>query len=566
MLRDRLVCGIADTRIQQQLLAKKNLTYKSALEIAQSMETAAKNMQTLQGAAAASSEPAVHKVSHSKKTNQPTSGNAKSNTQCYRCGQSGHVAQRCRFRTAKCHHCGKTGHIKAACRSAQQKTQRTQHHASTVKTLEFVPDLGEYELNYAGGGGVRPIKVDLEVDGQQLSMEVDTGASLSLVSETIFRRLWPSRPLQPTTVQLKTYSGELLPVLGTVQVHVSHGNQTANLPLLVVQTDGPSLLGRNWLEKLQLDWQQIHQVHGSALDAVLHHHSEVFQKELGLLKGYKAKLSVDVSVTPVFCKARPVPYSMLPLVEKELEQMVQQEVLEPVQFADWAAPIVPILKPDKKSLRICGDFKMTVNQASKLDAYPIPKVEDLFAKLSRGKHFSKLDLSQAFLQLELDEHSKQYVVVNTHKGLFQFNRLPYGISSSPGIFQRTMDSLLQGIPGVVSYIDDILITGATEEEHLLTLDRVLERLETAGLRLNRDKCVFLAETVVFLGHKIDQHGLHPTEEKVRAVQAAPKPHNVAELKAFLGLLTYYGKFIPNLSTTLAPLYRLLRTLFCLLLK
>jgi len=132
---------------------------------------------------------------------------------------------------------------------------------------------------------------------------------------------------------------------------------------------------------------------------------------------------------------------------------------------------------------------MTVNQASKLDAYPIPKVEDLFAKLSRGKRFSKLDLSQAFLQLELDEQSKQYVVVNTHKGLFQFNRLPYGISSSPGIFQRTMDSLLQGIPGVVSYIDDILITGATDEEHLQTLDRVLEWLETAGLRLNRDKCV-----------------------------------------------------------------------------
>ena len=95
------------------------------------------------------------------------------------------MAQRCRFRTAKCHHCGKTGHIKAACRSAQQKTQRTQHHASTVKTLEFVPDLGEYELNYAGGGGVRPIKVDLEVDGQQLSMEVDTGASLSLVSDNL---------------------------------------------------------------------------------------------------------------------------------------------------------------------------------------------------------------------------------------------------------------------------------------------------------------------------------------------------------------------------------------------
>jgi len=126
--------------------------------------------------------------------------------------------------------------------------------------------------------------------------------------------------------------------------------------------------------------------------------------------------------------------------------------MESIQYAEWAAPIVPVLK---QSVRICGDFKLTANRASKLDRYPIPKIEDLFAKLAGGKTFSQLDLSQAYQQLPLDQKSKSYVVINTQRGLFRYNRLPYEVSSALGIFQRTMESILQGIPYVVVYLDDI---------------------------------------------------------------------------------------------------------------
>ena len=143
--------------------------------------------------------------------------------------------------------------------------------------------------------------------------------------------------------------------------------------------------------------------------------------------------------------------------------------LEPVDYADWAAPIVAVVKNDRKSVRVCGDFRMTVNSVSKLNRYPIPKVEDLFTTLERGKTFTKLDLSQAYQQLKLDVESRKYVVVNSHKGLFCYTRLPYGISSAPGIFQKVMEGLLQGIPRVRVYIDDILITGETKAEHLQTL-------------------------------------------------------------------------------------------------
>ena len=201
---------------------------------------------------------------------------------------------------------------------------------------------------------------------------------------------------------------------------------------------------------------------------------------------------------------------------------------------------------------------MTVNKASKLDRYPIPKIEDLFAQLAGGKLFTKLDLSHAYQQLVLDDESREYVVINTQRGLFRYNRLPFGVSSAPGIFQRVMESILCGIPGVVVYIDDILVTGSTNAEHLAALEEALRRLEEAGLRLKKDKCEFLAKSVIYLGHVIDAEGLHPIQEKVRAVQDAPAPKNATELKSYLGLLSYYSKFLRDLATVLAPLYKLLK--------
>ena len=151
---------------------------------------------------------------------------------------------------------------------------------------------------------------------------------------------------------------------------------------------------------------------------------------------------------------------------------------------------MPVLKQDRSTVRICGDFRQTVNPVAKLDKYPIPKVEDLLATLAKGKSFTKINLSHAYQQLPLDVSSKQYVVVNTHKGFFHYTRLTFGISSAPGIFQRIIDSLIKGIPGVVAYLDDILITGPSDEEHLKALEEVLSRLKGAGLRAKKKVCIY----------------------------------------------------------------------------
>ena len=156
-----------------------------------------------------------------------------------------------------------------------------------------------------------------------------------------------------------------------------------------------------------LDWKFIIVVASSkdSIQTLIDKHSEIFEEGLGTLKGFKATIHIDVNATPRFCKSRVVPYAFREKVSAELDRLVQEGTLEPVDVADWAAPIVPVLKKDKTSVRICGDFRMTVNPVSKLDVYPIPKIEDLFAMLTKGKLFSKLDLSQAYQQLPLDERN-----------------------------------------------------------------------------------------------------------------------------------------------------------------
>ena len=312
---------------------------------------------------------------------------------------------------------------------------------------------------------------------------------------------------------------------------------------------------------MKLNWKEIFTVTGQQnrdeLKEILTANEEVFKDELGTVAGVKAKIYVDQNAPPNYFKARPVPYALKEKVELELERLEKDGQIRRVEFSEWAAPIVPIVK-ENGSIRICGDYKVTVNKVSKLDNYPIPKTEDLYATLAGGEDYSKLDLSQAYQQIELDEDSKRYTTINTHKGLFQYNRLPFGISSSPGIFQRTIENILQGIPHVLIRVDDILITGKNRDEHLNTLKEVLNRFKKAGVRLNKQKCTFLAPEVVYLGFKINEHGIHPVESKVKAINDAPSPTNVTELKGYLGMLTYYNKFLPNLSTLLQPLHVLLQ--------
>ena len=568
MLRDRLVCGIAEERWQKRLLAEEKLTFETALKISLALEAADRQVKDLHNATGTQ----VLLV-----RNSPAVKSARS-TPCYRCGGS-HQPHTCRFKEAECHHCKRKGHIAKACRSRNKTQPQSSSRRRPIKVAHQLqedrdptserPDAAgtlhvkEYPLYNCTDGSSKPILVTVTADGAELQMEVDTGATSSIISEKTYKKIWSTQnspPLEPARTKLKTYTGEAICVKGVINVRVEINGQKATLPLLVVEGNGPSLLGRDWLQKIQLDWSKIHPVHSVSqcqLQEILDKHPEVFKNELGQIKNTKAKIFVDAEARPRFFRPRPVPYALRHKIEAELDHLEQRGVIEPVQISDWAAPIVPVLKKDG-SVRICGDYKVTVNQVAKNDT-SFAKNRGHFCIFSWRYLLLKTGYGPSYQQIPLDDDSKQYVTINTHKGLYRYNRLPFGIASAPSIFQRTMESLFRGIPGVAVYIDDILVTGKTDTEHLENLNLVLKRLKESGIRLKKDKCSFKLPSVEYLGHKVSVAGLQPTDVKVQAIRDAPAPQDVSQLKSFLGLINYYGKFLPNLSSILSPLYRLLQS-------
>ena len=484
----------------------------------------------------------------------------------------GHSATTCKFREAECHACGKKGHIAPACRSKskgsaqpqkQGKPSRNHHKAHQICSKE-VPtgedsSSDEYFLHKLGEKS-SPITVSLVANGKPLEMEVDTGADISIISEETRKVLFPNQKIYKSDLVLKTYTGEPITIIGNLHVHVQYRDQFAKLVLVVVEGNGPSLLGRNWLKYIKLDWGRIAQMHSTrltTLNSVLDQHQALFKESLGTIEPYRATLHVQPDATPKFFKPRPVPLAIKDAIGRDLDRMEKDGVIERVDHSQWAAPIVAVPKKDG-SFRICGDFKVTINQALAVDQYPLPKPEELFATLTGGKVFTKLDLSQAYLQLQLDEESTAYVTINTHQGLYRFKRLPFGVASAPAMFQKLMDTVLQGLQGVICYIDDILISTSDERSHLDVLGEVLTRLEKHGFRLKREKCQFLLSSVEYLGHQINASGIQTTPDKIDAVVKAPPPENATELRSFLGLVNYYGKFVPHLSTVLHPLNHLLK--------
>jgi len=584
-IRDRLVCGLRSESTQKRLLAEAELTLTKALEIAQSMEAADRNTQRLKQKGNSDSlhvhRSSTHGSGSSARNSTHGSGSSvRSGThggsgsdQCFRCGSKTHKSHECRYRETVCHACGKKGHLAKVCRSSQlprapkassakgkPPTDKLMNHYidSVTETGKPFPDDAILKVQ---GHSTRPITVTLELNGKSVVMEVDTGAAVSLMSEATQKKVFPDAQLQKTSVKLHTYTEESLSVIGTMEVQVRYANYVGQHTLVVVSGNGPTLFGRDWLMHIRLDWPSLCvanvQSNYLTLKNLLTTYSDVFKEELGTLSGFEVKLNVKPGSKPQFCRARQVPYALRDAVDRELKRLESLGVIESVSHSDWATPLVAVPKRDG-SVRLCGDYSKTVNPVLEIDQYPLPRPEDLMSCLTGGCKFSKLDLSSAYQQMILDKESRPYVTVNTQKGLYRYLRLPFGVSSAPAVFQKAMDTILQGLPQVICYLDDILVTGSTPQEHLHNLAVVLERLSQHGLRLKEEKCSFMQDSVDYLGHHIDAQGVHTASSKVEAITKAPAPKNVTELRSFLGMVNYYGKFLHNLSTDLYPLHTLLK--------
>ena len=555
-VRDQLVCGLRDPATQKKLLSTDKLDLEKAIMVARTMETAGKDSKEM--------SKTTHEPVHQVKGPELKSGRI---PECYCCGVRGHKKPDCPQLRETCSYCGIQGHMEKMCLKKKKKkfpTRKKKFGKKAQKTSYVDASENSDESTYqvqvnTMNSQDKPIVVTMKIEGKMIDMEVDTGAKKSIMSEQVYNTLGRERPaLLPTESVLKTYSGERITPRGVVTVKVSYNSQHKSLPLIIAPGDTTTLLGRDWLSELKLDWPSLHdqwaevnKVNVSVLDDF----PDLFKPKSEVK--LTVSLTVDPSVPPKFCKARPLPFALRSKVEEELERLEKAGTISPVNTSTWASPIVPVIKTDG-SVRICGDYKVAVNGALKSDVYPLPTPDDLFAALAGSKVYSKLDMKNAYLQLPLSEESREIVTINTHKGLFSYNSLPFGVSSAPSVFQRTLEGILGGVPGVSLYLDDVLVCGGNQDEHDGRLKLVLQKLSDAGLRLKREKCEISVPSVMYLGHKVSEQGVEVLQDKVQAIAEAPAPSNKQQLQSWIGMVTYYDKFLPNLSTVLEPLHKLLR--------
>ena len=214
---------------------------------------------------------------------------------------------------------------------------------------------------------------------------------------------------------------------------------------------------------------------------------DVFKPELGCLKDFELDIRFKNDPKPIFCKPRPVPFALQNELAQAYEAGIKKGVWKMTQFNDYGTPVVPVRKtklPGQESagIRVCGDYSVTVNPQLETHRQPLPLPEELMHKLGGGYGFTKIDLADAYNQIPLSKESQKKLALSTHKGVLLQMRHPFGISSAPGYFQEIMFQLTNDLKGVAVYLDDILVSGATAEDHLQNLRALLQRLQDKGLR------------------------------------------------------------------------------------
>ena len=313
----------------------------------------------------------------------------------------------------------------------------------------------------------------------------------------------------------------------------------------------------NLLEQLNIQVEHLTAEQKPQLTKLITEYMDVFalnSQELGRTSLVKHVINTG-DHPPVRQPVRRTPFALRNKVDEMVQEMLTQGVIQPSQ-SPWASPIVLVKKKDG-GIRFCVDYRQ-LNQVTKLDVFPLPRIDDTLDLLSGAKYFTTLDLASGYWQVCMDQASQEKTAFITYSGLYEFKKMPFGLVNAPATFQRLMEVVLNGLArhGCMVYLDDVLVVGRTFGEYNDNLAKVFQRLRSAGLTLKPKKCKFAQLEVCYLGHVVSAGGVRTDPAKLQAIVEFPVPTNVKALRSFLGLASYYRRFIPQFSRIAGPLHAL----------
>ena len=563
-IEEQIIIAGTSSRIRKNALKDPKYTLKDMLLDGRRSETSQYQAREIE------SQDAPTATAHQVKT-QPPADKVKKQS-CGNCGGSFPHKGPCPAKGKECHKCGKLNHYASVCRGG--KPRKRQNRTTTeIKPLEAdnESDSSEsddylYSLeNRSHSRRKETPKTKVTVAGHTFAITVDTGASINVMDQETFSKL-KGISLHKTNVKAYTYNAtKPVRFLGKFDALVETPRRYTTCTFYVVNNHNSGcLLSSQTAQDLGLVSFHLNEIQkklsattsDKAVQKIVNKYPEVFTG-IGKLKGHSLALNIDPEVIPQAQPQRRIPYHIRDKVEKAVKDLENDGIIEPVpdtQPTPWISPIVAVPKKDG-SVRICVDMRMA-NMAIKRVRHLIPTVEDISYELNGAKLFSKLDLSQAYHQLELDEQSRHITTFSTHLGLFRYTRLNYGTNAASELFQHTLQQHLQGIKGVKNIADDILVFGSTREDHDRALEACLERLSEKGLVLNSSKCSFLQTELSFFGQIFSEKGTRPDPKRVEDLSNAAVPTNIQEVRSLLGMANYSAKYIPNFATITSPLREL----------
>ena len=440
------------------------------------------------------------------------------------------------------------------------------------------------------------------VNGRDVNCLVDTGAPVNVIDEETAETMDPKPQLAPCSTKFFPYGEEIktpIPIIGQFTARAWYNGKDCQAGFVVVRGKGECLMSYHTAVALGIvtmdNSSTVSSVSTKApkqavkapvfpppnsgnmysKEELKHMFPSLFSGNLGCLKDVKVHLDLDPEVKPVRQKLRPLPFHLREAVSKELKKHIDMGILERVTDdmgpTPWVSNIVPVLKDkdvrkgsDGKPSSSPPEVRITVdnrcqNKAIRRTHYPTKSIEDLLYEANGAKWFSKLDIIKAFHQFELDETQRYLTTIVTHEGLLRYTRLHMGISCASEVFSEHIRRLLEGTAGQINMTDDVLIHGATEEEHQQALLATLKKLEDAGLTLNLEKCEFYRDEVQFYGLRFSKDGVSPTEERVKALKECKTPTDAKLLRSFLCTVLWSARFMKDVNSIADPLWHLCKS-------
>ena len=556
LIRDQVVVGVREEGLRQKLLEDKQLTLDKCMSIGRAYESSKQQLQSMSSEGDSSQVQRLLKkknASNMKSTFSPTFSPSQrgkrqqqnSSRKCSRCGKyPSHNRHECPAKGEICRKCNKEGHFAAMCRTKSDVRFLEDEDGNILGTVTEKPAVcGAVDWH-------ADVQVTTKTHSHSVSFRIDTGADVTVVPSRFFKKNSPL--IQKTDKKLFGPGQNKINVIGSVHATLAVGETSSEQELYVVSNLKEPLLGRPAIEALKLI-ERINSVDKE--NKYKQEFPELFVG-LGRMKNvYTIRLQENAQPFAISTPRR-LPLPMKEKVQEELKKLEELDIIRPVETpTDWCAPIVAVPKANGK-VRLCIDFTK-LNESVRRENFPLPTTDQLLAQLDGATVFTKLDCNSGFHQIPLHPDSQELTTFITPFGRYCYKRLPFGISSGPEVFHWEMTCMLEGIPGVICDIDDVLVFGRNQQEHDDRLKLVLQKMKETGVTLN-EKCKFSQDSVKFLGHMISKEGIQTDPEKVQAISNFPRPANISELRRFLGMVNHVGKFALHIADTTKPLRDLLK--------